>query len=331
MHRYVAKDPCHSLHRGFHYSATLIMSAESSSNPAETRWSGDAAEIKDLEDNLRWSLAMETPRKAPECTITLIDAGRNPAKVIWTVRDQAGISLAAAKQLVQSAPVKIPLPFEKKFSEDIVYTVRDAQHALSSEGAVVDIPPIEEWTVVPFEQDFMSLFPRLELDPDVQMIAQIFAGLREGFHRIWMLPSDAPPWESQDQLLEGLLPVGNCGIEDALRGDRSLLSFMEASVLIRVFDMLGTGWNQDEWASHVIVGNPTDENWLWIQEEVLFDDDLQPSVEVTKEGGVTVTFFSVTRLNQVQLVRHRDHYPPGSYHPKSEMLTCATGGLGYVH
>ncbi|MBB3207841.1 hypothetical protein FHS27_003668 [Rhodopirellula rubra] len=308
------------------------MSGDPLSNQKPMHWKGDAEVLEDLQKKLRWSLAMETPRKSFECSIRLLDAGKSPAKVVWAVRDQAGISLPEAKQLVESAPVNIPLPFSTPICDDkIQSTVRDAEWALHLAGARVETPPTSEWTVLPFEQDFMSLFPRLELLPNWKTIAQVYAGPREGFHRIWMLPPSAPSWETQNPLWEGERPVGARGIEEALRGDHSPQSYTDASVLIRVFGMVGSGWNEQEWNSHQIVSQPTDENWSWIQGEVRSDADLQPSVEIETSGNAIVTFFSVTRLNEVRLIRHRDRYRPGSYHPESEVLLCATGGQGYVY
>jgi ribosomal protein L7/L12 len=307
------------------------MSNGSQSSNSELQWRGDATETEQLQRDLRYSLATKTPAKCRERSITLVDAGKTPVKVIWAVRDHFGLSLADAKRLVLSSPVKIPLPEKRSSRDEVDWTIRDAEWALNAAGAKVETPSAEEWTVMPFQKEFMSLVPRLELDVSFTLIAQIFAGPRDGFSRICMLMPSAPPWESQSQLWEGHWPIGACGIEDALRGDRSPQSYLAASILIRVFGEKGNGWNGQEWTSHSIVASPTDKDWVWVQDEVRCDADMQPRVEISKEGNVLVTFFSVTGLEWVRLVRHRDHYLPGSYRPESDLTVCATGGLGYVY
>lgn len=308
------------------------MSDNSSRDQTEVHWKGDAADFQELRQQLWPLMSIETPVKRLKHHITLVDVGTNRRQVIFALRDLAAISLGAAKQLIGSVPVDIPLPISHlRLESDIEEAMNDGVRILQSIDAKAEIPFEQEWDVFPFPADVLAPFPHLQWLPGWQMIAHTYSATGGSGESYWIMPPDAPPWREQTQMWKGERAIGSREIKEALSGDRSPQSFLEASVLIR--DMTGSGPGTDggRWYSHDLVGAPTDENWLWIQEEVFCRDDLQPNVVISRDGSATVTFFTVSRLNQVRLVRHRDCYHPGSYSPECEMLCCATGGQGYVH
>lgn len=308
------------------------MSEEPSSDQTEMYWRGDANAMQELRQQLWPLMSIDVPVKRLNRFVHMLEVGKNPRKVIFVLRDIAAISLSDAKQIVQSAPVAIPLPIsELKYEDEVRTALNEAVETLNLVGAKAEVPFEEEWNVFPFPLDFLALFPHLELLPGWELIAHTYSATGESDDSFWVMSPKATPWSEQTQLWRGERPVGFHGLENALGGDRSPQSYLEASILIRDTTGRGSERDEDAWYSHHLVGEPTEENWLWIQDEVFPHDDLQPSVAISNEGNVTVTFFTVSRLNKVRLVRHRDRYRSDSYCPVSDIFYCATGGQGYVH
>ncbi|MEM9369129.1 MAG: hypothetical protein AAGD07_24370, partial [Planctomycetota bacterium] len=152
------------------------------------------------------------------------------------------------------------------------------------------------------------------------------------FGRLWpWLISSRPSWQAQTDLWRGRRPKQQHSIAEAVTGDQSMSSFMQASMLIREVDSLNGSLAQPDWHSHRLISAPSDDDWTWIQHAVNATTDMLPSVTRSPDGTTDVTFYTVSRHLEVRLVRHQDLYAPGSYHPKSSLLVCATGGRGYIH
>ncbi|MEM1225424.1 MAG: hypothetical protein AAGJ40_06990 [Planctomycetota bacterium] len=308
------------------------MNDDRSHPPTGRTWKGDAREMQALRQELWERMSVDVPVKRLQHRVKLIDVGSERRSIIFELRDLAGISLGAARDLVESTPTDVFLSIEESAREDDVEaTLNKAVERLEAVGARAEVPFEEEWSVSPMPDDVLGLFRDIELRSGWAWFAQTYSATGDSGMSDWLLPPNATPWQQQSQLLRGDRPVGACPMEEAITGNGSARSYLEASLLIRDTTGIELDGDAGAWYSHRLVGEPTDEDWVWSRDDVSPNSDLSPSVTMTESGDVTVRFYTVTRLNLVRLVRHCDCYRPGTYCPKTEAVVCATGGRGYVH
>lgn len=313
----------------------IEMSENPVSDLSEIVWSTTAKEVGALRDQLWPLLRPDTPPKPLEHWVLLTDCGPDKARVVWTLRDKLGLSLADAHKLASKGPVRIPVPAESNFdTEACLREIQNMGFELQQLGATVEKANEEEWHVFQYATEFLKLFPRLQLRPDWELVAQIYSGPQWGSRRIWTMPPGAPPCREQDQLLEGEPAVGAREFAEALIGDGSPQSYIEASVLMRELRDSGADphLNREGLSQETIISKPIAERaWKWELDDVTVSSDLEPCVVISKDGHATVTFFSECHYVNVRVMRHRDRYPLGSYVPTTETVRCADGGHGYVH
>lgn len=311
------------------------MSDEPATKRDEVVWRSTAAALRDLEEKLWPLIRMETPPKPLEPWVHLIHWGKEKSRVIWALRDKLGLSLAEAKDLVNSAPVRIPVPIARGVDTKSGHReLRNMAFELKMLGAAIEIADDEEWRKVEFDKKFLELFPGLGFRPGWELVAQIYAGPHWGSCRIFTMPPEAPPWREQTDLLDRESVAGAWEFAEALVGDGSPQSYLEASILIRRMRDVGADWHlsREGLSEHKIIGEPsTERTWKWELNDITADSDFEPCVVISKNGHATVTFFSECFYVNAVVMRHRDHYSPNHYVPKSESVRCADGGLGYVH
>ena len=131
---------------------------------------------------------------------------------------------------------------------------------------------------------------------------------------------------------------------DAIEGDGSPRSFLEASILMRELEEFGAIWHGCDWADHAILyTDPNNgksrlpmelreddrwlpEYWTWL---VPRPEEWRPCVKLGDQGA-TVEFFSFSALGQCNIVKHVDTYEHGSMHPTSASQDLAFGPVGYI-
>lgn len=137
-------------------------------------------------------------------------------------------------------------------------------------------------------------------------------------------------------------------VMDAIVGDGSLRSYIQASILRRELEELGAWWHGLEWSTHALLDNgaapespdacsggdddwpplPAEPEWRW---EAPPPDDWRPTVERAGPETVAVVFFTISALGSVRITRHVDVYESGSLRPRSaEQTTIAEGPVGFV-
>ncbi len=98
---------------------------------------------------------------------------------------------------------------------------------------------------------------------------------------------------------------------EAIEGDRSIASFMVASLLCRELREFGASGHYQSWTHHRLVeAVPTQVKWQWQGEP---PKDLTPKVKLMPDGQAIVEFFSCRVVSGIALYRHLDQYPAAQY------------------
>ena len=133
-------------------------------------------------------------------------------------------------------------------------------------------------------------------------------------------------------------------VMDAISGDGSGRSYIEASIFLRELLEWGARWHGLSWRLHKVLGNdtwtsPTEEEdgsqseltlhkirrWRWLEPT---PENWAPRVSEQADSRI-VTFYTFSRHRAERIYRHVDRYKFGSYTPTSEKAVMATGGAGY--
>jgi hypothetical protein len=205
------------------------------------------------------------------------------------------------------------------------------------------------WSLCDFDSPAVfARLPGLSLRPGYQFSAYVFRQGNNGNGVVWALPEGVnpapgsrklPPVKGQS-LFQPPEPQGALRPMSVVDGDRSLRSYVYASLLSRELDEFGALWHGVSWGAHAIVAPLPPEAWVFqstlhprwpIRQTPRGPQyDIAPRAERLPQGGVIVLFFSVTREGTVRLVQHADTYPPDSYVARHDRRVVATGGPGYV-
>lgn len=288
--------------------------------------------LEQMQRELQPFLALGELKNQRERKVLLLESGQNKAAVIRSIRDICSLPLVEAKALVDSAPSQIPLrAYEIRAWDEVSDAIREDVWALEKAGAVLQVDPEDEWEISSYTPNFFTAFPALQLNPDWELVSQVYSGPDEHFGRIWAKPRSDTSWYEQPDLERGYPPRQRHSIAAALQGDGTPESYLQASVLIREVDSLNGCWKDTDWSSHSLISQPTDRDWSWGQTEVSADADFRPSLAISPSGAVVVKLFTESRHVEVRLMRHQDHYTARCYQPRSDFLLCASGGRGYVH
>ena len=200
----------------------------------------------------------------------------------------------------------------------------------------------------------LSVFSGLRMKEGYVLRAYQFRSGGNGNGIVWAMPETAPfpdpkdCMKLDDRFLEPPKPAEALDhFMDAIEGDKSLWSYLSASLFFREACEFGAIWHGCSWSDHRILGsNPwtpsqnlveedEDEDtpsedlqeWRWLKPEPL---EWQPQV---KENPKTmrVTFYTFTGLGIQSIYENADTYRPPSYKPKCKNKPIAEGPHGYVH
>jgi hypothetical protein len=134
-------------------------------------------------------------------------------------------------------------------------------------------------------------------------------------------------------------------VMDALVGDRSPWSLLEASILSHELSEFGAYWHGCDWSCHsVLDSNPllpgselpaeiaeyfaSADAWKW---EEAIPGEWRPSALVNEDGGGSARFITFSALDQAALYENVDNFQAGSFQPQGQCRVLAKGLGGYVH
>lgn len=198
----------------------------------------------------------------------------------------------------------------------------------------------------------VAVFSALRLKPDYALRAYQFREGGNGNGFVYAMPAEVPLpppddcTRDQSHFLEPPRPSNALDdVMEAIDGDGSPLSYLQASLLKRELAEFGAMWHGCEWGTHTILGRDPledgneDENgsemdrpsgtardWDWERRKPKHWD---PAVTVLHER-IRCSFYTFTGLGQEQIQRHTDSYRYGQYRPKTRTYSVATGPHGFV-
>jgi len=126
-----------------------------------------------------------------------------------------------------------------------------------------------------------------------------------------------------------------------LQGDRSPVSYLEASLCMRALRETGAGWHGLSWSTHQLIASEKFVNNLLPQREEAWSTNVEwewpkgkptewrPCVYKGVDGSVIVTFYTYSELGQQAIYLHRDTYKRG-YEFESKQEIIGTGSGGYI-
>ncbi len=227
--------------------------------------------------------------------------------------------------------------------EAILPQIRKASKAgKMPESAVKKMP--NGWSICPVDpKGLVDAYGTLSLKSGMTLKAYQFHQNHNGNGVVWAIPVNADfpdpnriggnaaslsspprPTEAYDNFM------------DAIQGNYSALSFLEASLLNRDLQELGAMWHGIDWNAHtVIVENswesrrislPPIDEWKWRETKPI---TWAPSVSV-EEGIVTVIFYTYCPMYEKTIYRHVDKYQPGGYRFTTQKIKIATAGFGPI-
>lgn len=158
-------------------------------------------------------------------------------------------------------------------------------------------------------------------------------GDAEPSHHIVMMPRPDMLWP-----LPAPKPKGACpDVMEAITGEFSPFSYLQASILKRELEEFGALWHGCYWSTYTILATPEDHtsddrrdrspiSWRWVDSKI---DDLRPRIEIEADR-VRVTFHARSDLGDQRITRFEDTFKPASYRVESTQTDIAHGGEGYV-
>lgn len=175
------------------------------------------------------------------------------------------------------------------------------------------------WFISTFDPaDTLAKLPGLWLKAGIRLVTFLQRQPQGGVGITWAIPellSTTELLESAITNASGNVPPHPTGalpnLMDALEGDGSLASFLEASIFLREIREFGRSGQQSRWIHHRFINQaPTQVRWQWRTKE---PQDYSPKVVTLQDGCVVVEFYSCRVLKPIALFRHVDRYEPNSY------------------
>ena len=197
-----------------------------------------------------------------------------------------------------------------------------------------------------------SLFSRLSVRDGIQLVTLAARAGAGGNGWTYALPEKTQvPTPAHLELAAAFPPAPPKGalsdVMDAVEGDGSLRSYVQASILSREIGELGAWWHGLGWSTHTLLDNgegpfsprpalqpldaytapDRDQEWRWGSDP---PKDWRP-VAARESAAVTVVFWTISALGTERIVRSVDRYADGSLRPfDSAAETVAEGPGGFV-
>ena len=239
----------------------------------------------------------------------------------------------------------------ERFPIDVVENMRDEARRIRKTLAC---PEHEGWIRSGFKaESLLEAFPMLRLRSGFELLVYTYCEMMGSHSQVVAVGKDHALISTALRVSEGErmewppdLKDGVISPMEAVEGDGTPLSYLSASILMREFREIGAFWHGIVWDTYAVLaptvcclGGGCAESQQDIELQELLArlewagpcQDLQhlaPSVCV-RPDSVLVTLHVYTELNGEQVLRQRDTYLSGSYHPTRQEDTVATGGHGF--
>lgn len=195
----------------------------------------------------------------------------------------------------------------------------------------------------------------LRIKPDYILRAYQFREDGNGNAFVYAVPKTAPfpdPQECQSRSPSHFLgppvpPNALPTVAEAIKGDNSPWSYLQASILVRELQEFGAMWHGVTWGTHWLLGaNPLTmhrkkevgttsslpdgigrpSQWRWLKPKPRL---WQPQV-VQSDSIARVLFHTYSGYDRQTIYRHQDEYQTGSYCYKEKQSILARGPGGFI-
>lgn len=180
--------------------------------------------------------------------------------------------------------------------------------------------------------DALIRLPGLSLKPGLRLVGYVYRAERSGRGIVWGVPESVGTTAELEKALDDSLdvtspPQPNQHIDhvmDAIEGDRSVVSFIVASILRRELVEFGAAGKYCRWTHHRLIdGIPNTVIPEWRTDPL---KDFSPRARIFPDGRAAVEFFTCRIAAPTAIFRHIDQYPADSY-----SLTSLDRAIALVH
>jgi hypothetical protein len=218
--------------------------------------------------------------------------------------------------------------------------------------------PPQGWTKMRVDFNrFLAVFKSLRIKDGRVLRAYQWCSGGNGYGVVCAMPQDLPFPEPEECEIKPsdypkeqvLVPQGALNDPmEAIEGDLSLWSYLEASIFARELGEIGAMWHGINWWTHKLLDRddfskpsppkdilspdlyaPPDlfvHNWDWLEPQ---PEDWRPIVK--QEGDlVTVVFYTYSGHGRHRIYRHEDEYEVGSYCFDTMRIEIAERGGGFL-
>ena len=192
--------------------------------------------------------------------------------------------------------------------------------------------------------DLLKVFRTLRLKDGFVLRSHQYREDGNGDGLVWAMPVDAPlldpgnGWSGRQRLHPHALRPAEAlsNLMDAIQGDGTPWSYLEASLFAREIDDFGVFWQGSPKESDVILGadpfctgqqraivgqTPDGDAWRWNEPK---PTSWEPSFQQASET-VTITFYTYRRVGRENIFRTVDTFRLGQYAFETESMKVAVG------
>ncbi len=219
--------------------------------------------------------------------------------------------------------------------------------------------PPQGWTKSSVDlEGFLSVFKSLNIKKGMMLRAYQWRNGGNGYGVVCAIPQDLPfPEPDECEVGLGDYPKSNILLPqgalknpmEAIEGDHSMWSYIEASMFARELGEIGAMWHGMNWRAHILLdrgcintlrrpkdvrsledffkpGDLNPDDWDWVEPQPV---EWRPTV-IKDESSVRVVFYTYSGLGNHRIYRHADEYRVGSYCFQSEGNEIAESPGGFL-
>lgn len=191
-------------------------------------------------------------------------------------------------------------------------------------------------------ESIVKSFSHLGMKEGYKLRAYQYTSGGNGNGVVWALPKDKElPDPSECEYLDSFLssPRPTFALPDfmeAIEGDRTPLSYLQASIVFHKLHEFGAMWHGVSWGRDVILPVKEDMVILSNQYEWVFEDGesepeiVHPHFYYNEEGNAVVVFYTVNDIGTVTLNRYEHIFNKDNYILSDKRTIIATAGGGII-
>ena len=170
----------------------------------------------------------------------------------------------------------------------------------------------------------------IQLKAGLRLVTYLYRTEDVGQGATWAIPEQLSTTAQLEAALSAATDADNPPYPDGamlkvmsgITGDRSVLSFVTASIVSRELQEFGCTGSRCDWSHHRFIATvPRQRDWKW---RMTPPNDLQPKARLLPDGQAAVEFYTCRVVAPIGIYRHVDQYPAKGYMAKSKAQPEAT-------